>query len=105
MRTPTRRRKTAGRPSQRGVALIMVLILLSLMMILGLAITMTGITEVSVSANSKLAAEAFTTADAGAVHAFEIVQHMNGDFTSLLRGSDGNLRTGDEFLQWHNAPY
>lgn len=108
--TTDRARAARGGRSERGVALIIVLILLSLMMILGMAIAMTGITEVSVSANSRQAAEAFNTADAGITHAYELVKNMKGDFTDLLRGSDwssgaSSLRNGNEFAAWGPAPY
>ena len=43
--------------------------------------------------------EAFDTADAGTSYAYELVRNMRGDFTCLLRGPDGQLKSGDEFTQ------
>lgn len=94
--------RRAGRASERGVALILVIIFLSLMLLLGLATTMSSITEVGIGRNVKLATEAFDVADAGSSHAFELVRNMRGDFTCLLRGNDANLKNGDEFTQ-HDA--
>jgi len=88
----TRRRKT-----ERGVALVLVLIFMSLMLLLGLAATMSSITEINVSSNLALQLEAFDAADAGSAHAYELVRNMKGDFTALLKGPDGNLKSGDEF--------
>lgn len=79
---------------------MLVMIFLTLMLLLGLAATMTSITEVSVVGNLRLASEAFNTADAGASHAFELVRNMRGDFTCLLRGPDNVLHSGDEFTNY-----
>jgi hypothetical protein len=98
-RIPRGRRRAA----ERGVALILVMLFLGLMILLGLAATMTSITEVNVSGNLRLQTEAFDTADAGAAHAFELVRHMNGDFTALLQGPDNTLKTGDEFSNVTNS--
>lgn len=98
LRKPVRRRS-----AERGVALILVMIFLALMLLLGLASTMTSITEVNVGGNLKLATEAFDVADAGSAHAFELVRNMSGDFTYLLRGPDGLLKSGDEFHENHHA--
>src|SRR4051812_26544534 len=87
-------RPLTRREAERGVALILVMIFLSLMLLLGLATTMTSITEVGVGKNIRLATEAFDTADAGAAHAYELVKNMKGDFTTLLRGNDGVLYSG-----------
>jgi hypothetical protein len=95
--------KQSTQRRESGVALVLVLIFLSLMLVLGLGVTMTGITEVSVGANEKLAAEAFDTADAGSIHAYELIRAMKGDFTALLRGYDGKLKSGDEFQDWPGA--
>ena len=73
------------------------MIFLTFMLLLGLAATMTSITEVSVGGNLRFANEAFNTADAGAAHAFELARNMRGDFTCLLRGPDNVLHSGDEF--------
>jgi hypothetical protein len=91
------RRPVRRRTAERGVALVLVLIFLSLMLLLGLATTMTSITEVSVGRNYKLSIEAFDVADAGASHAYQLVDNMQGDFTFLLRGEDDEVKTGDEF--------
>lgn len=100
MRT-TRNRRLLGskrrRLAERGVALVLVMIFLALMLLLGLATTMTSITEVNVGANYRLSTDAFDVADAGASHGYELVRNMKGDFTYILRGNDGDLRTGDEF--------
>jgi hypothetical protein len=85
------------RQAERGVALILVMIFLSLMLLLGLATTMTSITEVGVGKNIRLATEAFNTADAGTAHAYALVKNMQGDFTTLLRGKDDTPLSGDEF--------
>ena len=91
------RRPVRRRTAERGVALVLVLIFLSLMLLLGLATTMTSITEVSVGRNYKLSIEAFDVADAGASHAYQLIDNMKGDFTYVLRGYDDEVKTGDEF--------
>jgi hypothetical protein len=91
------RRPVRRRTAERGVALVLVLIFLSLMLLLGLATTMTSITEVSVGRNYKLSIEAFDVADAGASHAYQLIDNMKGDFTYVLRGQDDEMKTGDEF--------
>lgn len=104
MKRPRRRnRARRARAAQRGAALIIVMLFLGLMLLLGLAATMTSITEVNVSANLRLQTEAFDTADAGATHAYELVRHMKGDFTALLRGPDNTLKSGDEFTNYSPA--
>jgi hypothetical protein len=85
------------RTAERGVALVLVMIFLALMLLLGLATTMTSITEVNVGSNYRLSTDVFDVADAGAAHGFELVRNMRGDFTYVLRGEDGILRSGDEF--------
>lgn len=99
------RRLRLGRRMERGVALVIVLIFLSLMLLLGLATTMTSITEVNVGTNLRLATEAFDVADAGASHAYQLVRNMRGDFTHLMRGADNVLKSGDEFAQRGAAIY
>lgn len=87
-----------------GVALVTVIIFLALMMVLGLAVTMTGITELEVGSNTRYIAEAFSTAEAGSTHGYELVRNMKGDLTDLIRGADGRLRSGDEFANWGTTP-
>jgi hypothetical protein len=96
---PRRISRAQRRKAERGVALVLVMICLALMLLLGLAATLTSITEVHISTNLGLQIEAFDTADAGSVHAFELVRYMRGDFTELIRGEDNNMKTGDEFKQ------
>src|SRR5438045_2534300 len=96
--------------SERGVALVLVMIFLMIMTVLGLAITMSGITEVNVGRNTRLTTEAFDTAESGVSDAYELIRNMRGDFTDLIRGSDNGkvswsdnlaaLKNGDEFQQW-----
>jgi hypothetical protein len=91
--------RAARRRMERGVALVIVLIFLSIMLLLGLATTMTSITEVGIGTNLRLATESFNAADAGAAHAYALIKNMKGDFTCLLRGSNSTLKDGDEFQQ------
>jgi hypothetical protein len=99
------RRPLSKRNQQRGVALVIVIIFMGLILLLGLASTMTSITEVNVGRNVRLATEAFNAADAGAAHAFNLVDNMNGDFTHLLLGEDETVKTGDEFAQSNARVY
>jgi hypothetical protein len=93
-RIPRKRRRQA----ESGVALILVMLFLGLMLLLGLAATMTSITEVNANGNLRLQTDAFNVADAGAVHAYELVRQMQGDFTCLIRGvNTGTIHDGDEF--------
>lgn len=91
--------------TERGVVLVLVMIFLALMLMLGLAIAQTTTTEISVGRNVYLAADAFSVADAGATHAYELVRNMRGDFTSLLKGDDNVLKSGDEFAQREARTY
>lgn len=108
---PTRRSRRAPRKQERGVAIVIVVMFLALLLLLGLGGVMTATSELGVSSNTKLAIEAFSVADAGAMHARQLVRNLKGDFSAVLQGPDGKIRTGDEFTNegWpardEEAPY
>ena len=82
--------------SERGIALLLALFALLLVTLLGLAMTMQSIIEMSISANERQATETLYVAEAGAVHAQGIIFSQTPDFTAMLQEGDGTGCTGDE---------
>jgi hypothetical protein len=97
MKTHGIRRRTSR---QRGFALIFVMISLALISLLALGMSLSSITELNVTDSTRINAEAFNTAESGLAHGIQIVKHMRGDPSNLLRGLDGILHSGDEFQDW-----
>lgn len=75
--------------TQRGVTLVLALLTMSLMLLLGLALTMSSMSGVIVSGNYEREMRSFYTAEAGVNHALSIFRAVNGD-----PGNTGSL-TGD----------
>src|SRR5581483_3608895 len=84
----TLKRRYAAR-SERGVTLILTLMTLSLMLLLGLALTMSSMSGLVVSANYESDTSSFYLAEAGVSHALSVFRAMSGD-----PGKTGTL-TGD----------
>src|SRR5438552_11965459 len=65
--------------SERGVALIVTLLTMGLMLLLGLALTMSSMSGVIVSGNYERDVRSFYLAEAGVNHALSIFRAMTGD--------------------------
>lgn len=86
--------------NERGVTLVMTLLTLALMLLLGLALTMSSLSAVIVSGNYERDAGSFYLAEAGVNHALSIFRAMNGDpgHTGTLTGDlngDGKFNFDD----------
>src|SRR5437588_8159122 len=72
------RRKSQTR-SERGMALIVALLTLGLMLLLGLALTMSSMSGMIVSGNYERDVRSFYLAEAGINHALSILRAVDGD--------------------------
>jgi hypothetical protein len=91
-RRQTRRRASAParvRRTERGMTLIMALLTLALMTLMGLALTMSSMSGILVSANYERDTRSFYLAEAGVSHALSVLRAASGD-----PDDDGTI-TGD----------
>lgn len=84
--------------SERGVALVSVLLALTLLGIVGAAVLTMGSVEFQTSVNHRSATRALMLADAGVDHGLALLRGplSTRDYTELLRGSDGAPNTADD---------
>ncbi|MFP5264288.1 MAG: PilX N-terminal domain-containing pilus assembly protein [Blastocatellia bacterium] len=85
--------------SEKGAALVMVLLMMSLMLALTMGISLTSVSELGVSNTYANQTQAFQAAEAGLNHAVGLIRnYTGGDFTALLaeRGTiSNNYLTGN----------
>ncbi len=98
---------------ERGVVLVVALLLIAVLAILGTTAVLNSTTDMKISSNYKTANEAFYIAEAGAERAREILRAATADGTttpvsSLLSailaarvGGDGNLTDSDNFANFY----
>jgi len=76
------------RKRERGIALVIILVLMTVMMAMGIVLSKDARTELRISRDEKLAKQAIATAEAGISHAFDVVKQAPIDLNSNL-GSGG----------------
>lgn len=83
--------------NERGVALVMVLIMLSVMTIIGLGVTSMGMVATTVTVNARETAGAFAIADAGIAHAKRLLLWQQWPtLNAFLQSGNGIACDGDE---------
>lgn len=91
--------------NERGIALVVVLIMLGVMTIIGLGITSMGMLATTVTVNTRETASAFAIADAGIAHAKRILLWQEWPSPNVfLQNVNGTACDGDELSAAPPAP-
>src|SRR5206468_63739 len=92
------------RKRERGIALVIILVLMTVMMAMGIILSKDARTELRISRDEKLAKQAIATAEAGISHAVDVVKQAPIDLNGNLGRAGNAQRRVDALLHVGGIP-